>query len=125
MSKQHPTDFIHGLLSSHVYTNSKEGDIVQFAPNTNKTSDKYYSANYNTLLTDWHVHKTYGDTNQLITYGVLYVNDVLKQAVLAYRGVDVMPLLRVSMGLLKLPVKCLIKKSVVNSRVFTFQLKML
>jgi len=27
--KQHPTDFIYGLLSSHVYTDSREGTLVQ------------------------------------------------------------------------------------------------
>jgi hypothetical protein len=29
--KHHPNDFIHGLLSSHVYIDSKNGDMVNFA----------------------------------------------------------------------------------------------
>lgn len=111
MSKQHPTDFIHGLLSSHVYTNSQEGDIVQFAPNANKTGGKYDSADYNALLTDWRVHKTYGDTTKPANYyGVLYVNDTDKQAVLAYRGVDVIGSLKGKHGSLKAACKMLNKK---------------
>jgi len=111
MSKQHPTDFIHGLLSSHVYKVCKEGDIVKFAPNANKTSGKYDSADCNALLTDWSEHKTYGDTTKPANYcGVLYVNDVLKQAVLAYRGVDVIGSLEGKHGSLKAACKMLNKE---------------
>ncbi|MDR0329725.1 MAG: hypothetical protein LBH99_03575 [Rickettsia sp.] len=111
MSKQHPTDFIHGLLSSHVYTNSKEGEIVRFSTSANKTSTKYDSADYNALLTDWHVHRIYGDTTKPINYyGVLYVNDSAKQAVLAYRGVDVIASLKGKHGSLKAACKMLNKE---------------
>ncbi|WP_342269633.1 hypothetical protein [Rickettsia endosymbiont of Orchestes rusci] len=27
---QHPNDFVHGLLSSHAYVNSENGDAVKF-----------------------------------------------------------------------------------------------
>ncbi|MCC8398611.1 MAG: hypothetical protein LN569_04930 [Rickettsia endosymbiont of Labidopullus appendiculatus] len=99
--KQHPTDFIHGLLSSHVYTDSKERDIVQFIADINNADHQYNNSQYNELLKDWRVQKIYSNPVADNYYGVLYVNDTAKQAVLAHRGTDIIASLKGQNGSLK------------------------
>ncbi|MCC8372204.1 MAG: tetratricopeptide repeat protein [Rickettsia endosymbiont of Pseudomimeciton antennatum] len=75
----HPSDFIHGLLSSHSYQNSKSGDKVEF-PNNNPNTK------YNQYLTNWQVNQVFDCPEFGKYYAVLYVNRQDHQLVLAHRG---------------------------------------
>jgi len=99
--KQHPTDFIHGLLSSHVYTDSREGTLVQFTANASSAVLQFDNSQYNEILKDWHVDKIYNKPESDNYYSVLYVNDTTGQAVLAHRGTDIMGSLKGQHGSLK------------------------
>ncbi len=79
--KQHPSDFIHGLLSAHVYENNisfSEGAIAQFR-------EQKQNERYNEYLQGWKIHKVFWDENSGY-YGTIYVNEEKKQVVLAHRG---------------------------------------
>jgi len=78
--KQHPTDFIYGLLSSHVYTDSREGTLVQFTANASSAVLQFDNSQYNEILKDWHVDKIYNKLESDNYYSVLYVNDTTGQA---------------------------------------------
>src|SRR5688500_18830427 len=78
--KHHPSDFIHALLSSHVYINSTSGARVEFEP----TTDKGYK--YNQYLTKWKVQKVYDKPEAGRYYAASYTNDEDYQLVLAHRG---------------------------------------
>ena len=80
--KFHPTSFIHGLLSSHVYNNFKVGDGVTF-PNV----EHQYR---NEFLKNWKVAKLFEDSTSGY-YGAIYVNHADHQIVLAHRGTLMCP----------------------------------
>jgi tetratricopeptide (TPR) repeat protein len=75
----HPTDYIHGLLSSHSYKDVEQGQVAQFGQ-----EKKDYELR-NEYLKNWRVEKVIFDNNSGY-YGVIYVNDKDKQVVLAHRG---------------------------------------
>lgn len=77
--KSHPSDFIHGLLSAHVYKNSIKGQRVEFE----KENINYI---HNSFLRNWKVHEVYNYPEAGGYYGVSYINDHKKQIVLAHRG---------------------------------------
>ena len=85
--KSHPTDFVHGLLSSHSYQNSIEGNKVEFT--VNSKGIPHVNAKYNQHLSDWRVEKVFQPENSDDYYSVLYVNDKTHHAVLAHRGTDI------------------------------------
>ncbi|WP_342169818.1 tetratricopeptide repeat protein [Rickettsia endosymbiont of Seladonia tumulorum] len=74
--KQHPSDFIHGLLSLHSYIDSKTQEKV--------TLEK---AKYNQYLEDWKIFKIFSESKIGRYYAVAYVNDKTKQIVFAHRGI--------------------------------------
>ncbi len=74
--RHHPNDFVHILLSKHVYKNSQKGDRVQVDPNIDKH------------LKNWKVKAIYDDTNSSGYYAVIYKNDKTHQIVLAIRGTE-------------------------------------
>jgi tetratricopeptide (TPR) repeat protein len=77
--KRYASDFIHGLLAAHVYTNVVENENVSFS----EEDEKYQ---YNRYLEHWKVYKVYNYMGAGGYYGVLYVNDKDKQLLLAHRG---------------------------------------
>jgi tetratricopeptide (TPR) repeat protein len=77
--KRYPSDFIHGLLSSHVYQNTQVNEKVTF-PKPNQ---------YDQYLTHWTVNSVH-DLPQLGKYyAVSYKNEQTRQLVLAHRGTTV------------------------------------
>lgn len=74
--RQHPDDFIHILLSKHVYKDSQIGDHVQLGPQ------------FDVYLANWKVKKIYDDTNTSGYYAVIYKNKNDHQVVLAIRGTE-------------------------------------
>ncbi len=74
--RYHPSDYVHALLSKHVYRDSKQGDIVVLDTNVDEH------------LKNWRVEKVYDDTPQSGYYGVIYKNDKTHQVVLAVRGTE-------------------------------------
>ncbi|XP_065676223.1 uncharacterized protein LOC136092286 [Hydra vulgaris] len=99
--RQHPNDFVHGLLCLHVHQDSKEGDIVQFTPKNEKVDDQFDGADYNDQLKYWTTYKKYSYESSDNVNSILYVNNTAKQAVLAYCGVDVVESLKSWDGNLK------------------------
>jgi tetratricopeptide (TPR) repeat protein len=85
--KSHPTDFIHGLLSSHSYQNSTEGNKVEFI--VDSKGAPHVNVKYNEYLEDWRVERVFRPENADDYYSVLYVNDKTHHAVLAHRGTDI------------------------------------
>lgn len=77
----YPTDFVHGLLSSHCYCKAVEGTEVIFK---DKNKEKY-----NQYLTGWKVYKVFNPEDKSDYYGVLYIHEEVKQLVLAHRGTDI------------------------------------
>jgi|GEM_PF-6037247 len=74
--KHYPSDFIHGLFSSHAYINSNAEEKVVFE-----------NSKYNQYLEDWKTFKIFNEPKIGRYYAVAYVNDKTKQLVLAYRGI--------------------------------------
>ena len=86
----HATDFVHGLLSMHVYQDSKEGDgvilqnpVSKFTKKTKFTSEEENL--WNQQLKGWKVQQVH-NKNDSGYYGVLYKNKDTHQLVLAHRG---------------------------------------
>ncbi len=77
--RRHPSDFIHGLLSAHVYLNATKGAKVEFE----ESHDNYI---HNQHLCHWKVHEVYDYPEAEGYYGVAYINEQTKQIVLAHRG---------------------------------------
>lgn len=81
-----PSDFVHGLLSSHAYRNSQQWQDAIF-------EDAHKNAKYNPSLKNWRILKIYNketlkeDVGDY--YSVLYVNDEDGHLVLAHRGTDI------------------------------------
>jgi len=77
----HPTDFIHGLFSSHIYQDVSSGEKVQF-------SEQSSGYQYNEYLTNWTVQHSYDNYYQNYSgyYGASYVNEQDGHVVLAHRG---------------------------------------
>lgn len=75
---QHPSDFIHGLLSSHVYEDSTQNTLVKF-------KEKEKDDKYGKHLEGWTIYDIVSDGNRGY-YGAIYVNNTNKQIVLAHRG---------------------------------------
>lgn len=74
--KHHPNDFIHGLLSSHAYIDSKIHEKVAFE-----------KVKYNQYLEDWKIFKIFNEPEIGRYYSVAYINEKTKQLVLAHRGI--------------------------------------
>jgi hypothetical protein len=85
--KSHPTDFVHGLLSSHSYQNVIEGNKVEFT--VDSKGAPHVNVKYNQYLENWRVEKVWQPLNADDYYSVLYVNDKTHHAVLAHRGTDI------------------------------------
>jgi hypothetical protein len=85
--KSHPSDFVHGLLSSHSYETSKVDDKVEFTADSKGIT--HINAKYNQYLEDWRVEKVFQPKNADDYYSVLYVNNKTHHAVLAHRGTDI------------------------------------
>ena len=78
--RSHPNDFVHGLLSSHVYYDVNAGDKVAF-------SDKHHNYKHNTYLDGWMVQKPYDNMKDYGGYyGASYIKDDEGYLVLAHRG---------------------------------------
>lgn len=77
--RRYPSDFIHGLLAAHVYTNAIENEDVYFPKD-----DKNHI--YNEYLENWKVYKIYNYKDAGDYYGIVYINNRDKQLVLAHRG---------------------------------------
>ena len=75
--KYHPTDFVHGLLSKHVYQDSGPGEKVIIEGNP-EWKDK--------LKSDWKVYDVVNEFEKCGYYGVIYINESKKQLVIAHRG---------------------------------------
>lgn len=75
----YPSDFIHGLLSAHAYTDAIEGEIVQF--DIDNINNKY-----NQYLQNWSIFKIYHYPSLGGYYGVTYLNKSTNQVILAHRG---------------------------------------
>lgn len=74
--RDHPNDYVHGLLSKHAYKDSKEGDLIILEGILEKP------------LENWKVAKIYDDNEKSGYYGVIYQNDKTHQLILANRGTD-------------------------------------
>ena len=74
--RYHPIDYVHALLSKHVYKNSSQGSPV--------TLDSSIDGH----LENWVVEKVYDYTSTSGYYGVIYKNDKTHQIVLAVRGTN-------------------------------------
>ncbi len=85
--KSHPTDFVHGLLSSHAYKTSEVGAKVEFT--IDSKGAPHVNAKYNPYLEDWRVEKVFQPEKADDYYSVLYINDKTHHAVLAHRGTDI------------------------------------
>ncbi len=70
-----PTDYIYGLLSAHVYTDSQEGEKIEFK---NKSLGEH--------LQGWEIYKVYNYTDRNSYYSAIYINRKTRQLVLAHRG---------------------------------------
>ncbi len=83
--QRYPSDFVHGLLSSHAYKDYTVNDIgisVEFAPQDNNYK-------YNQYLTKWRINNVYDKTGKPDSgryYSASYNNDEDGQLVLAHRG---------------------------------------
>lgn len=71
-----PTDYVFGLLSTHVYMDVEEGSSVTI------------DASVDGYLKNWKVWKVYNDTKGSGYYGVIYKNEETHQFVLAHRGTE-------------------------------------
>ncbi len=85
--KHHPTDFVHGLLSSHSYQTSKIDDKVEFT--VDSESKEHVNVKYNHHLENWRVEQVFQPDESDDHYSVLYFNDKDHHAVLAHRGTDI------------------------------------
>jgi tetratricopeptide (TPR) repeat protein len=78
--QSHPNDFVHGLLSSHVYHDVKTGETVKF-------DAKHHNAKHNNHLDGWKVQKSY---DHMQNWGGYYSASYIKAddgyLVLAHRG---------------------------------------
>ncbi len=72
--RDHPNDYIHGLLSKHVYNDVDEDMCVLLG------------SEFDSYLKDWRVAKIFDDTTNSGYYGAIYINDKIHQLVLANRG---------------------------------------
>lgn len=77
--RRYPNDFIHALLSSHVYKDTKVGSVVEF-------DSKERNSKLNQYLAGWKVYKIYAYPDYGGYYAVVYINNEQKQLVLAHRG---------------------------------------
>ena len=81
---RHPTDFIHALLSAHVYKNRVENTIAVF---DNQDENNVY----NKYLKDWQVYRVYYYPEEGQYYAIVYINKKSGQLVLAHRGTKIKP----------------------------------
>jgi tetratricopeptide (TPR) repeat protein len=80
-NKRYPSDFIHGLLSSHVYQDAQVNEKVTF----NKPECQHYKQ----YVKQWTVKSVYDLPQFGKYYAVSYTNDQTRQLVLAHRGTTV------------------------------------
>lgn len=81
---RYPSDFIHALLSAHVYKNHEENTEVRF-------DDQDQNSVYNEYLHDWLVYKVHYHPEAGKYYAITYINKRSGQLVLAHRGTIVLP----------------------------------
>lgn len=82
--RRFPSDFIHGLLSLHVYeTNMHDRENVLF-------KDQYGTkiVDYQKKLNDWKIEEKFNDLKSSGFYAVLYIKEETKQFILAFKGTD-------------------------------------
>jgi trehalose utilization protein len=76
--KRYPSDFIHGLLSSHVYQDAQLNENITF----NKPECQHYKR----YVKQWTVKSVYDLPQFGKYYAVSYINEQTRQLVLAHRG---------------------------------------
>jgi tetratricopeptide (TPR) repeat protein len=76
--KHYPNDFVHGLLSLHVYQEARVNEKVTFQKPEYQHYDQY--------LTQWTIHSVHDLPKLGKYYAVSYTNDQARQLVLAHRG---------------------------------------
>jgi hypothetical protein len=79
--QRYPSDFVHGLLSLHVYQNAQPKTTVTFIDPEHKHYEQY--------LTQWRVNSVHDLPEFGRYYAVSYNNDQARQLVLAHRGTTV------------------------------------
>ncbi|OJW72063.1 MAG: hypothetical protein BGO68_00800 [Candidatus Amoebophilus sp. 36-38] len=75
----HPSDYVHGLLSNHVYEESKIGDKIDLRNLAQKLGHELPTS-------IWKIEQVQDDTKESGFYSALYVNETTHQAVLAFQG---------------------------------------
>jgi hypothetical protein len=78
----HPSDYIHGLLSNHVYSNPQQGQEVDLQVFSQELGHELPSS----INTNWKVIQVKDDSDTTGYYSALYVNQTTHQAVLAFQG---------------------------------------
>jgi KaiC/GvpD/RAD55 family RecA-like ATPase len=98
--RHHPSDYVHGLLASHVYKDPKEGeevDLNAYCDEENERLRKQLSVSIlpeekelkklpDFISRKWKVVNATNDINQSGYYSALYVNEATHQAVLTFQG---------------------------------------
>jgi hypothetical protein len=79
--QRYPSDFVHGLLSLHVYQNAQPKTTVTFL-----NADYQH---YNQYLSQWRINSVHDLPECGRYYAVSYNNDEARQLVLAHRGTTV------------------------------------
>ena len=80
--KYHPSDYVHGLLASHVYTNPRQGDPIDLQAFSLQWS-KTLPTN---RLHIWKIAQVEDGTDDTGYYSALYVDEATNQAVLSFQG---------------------------------------
>ncbi|CAF0892284.1 unnamed protein product [Brachionus calyciflorus] len=86
--RRYASDYVHALLSKHVYyiTQFKRNEQVSF--NNIKGIDSIECENRNRILKDWSIEEIYSDASLDSYGGALYINKRRRQVVLASKGTD-------------------------------------
>jgi len=78
----HPSDYIHGLLAYHIYTNPKAGQRIDLSVLSQEISHQLSTS----IHTSWEIVQVKDDSRKTGYYSALYVNKNMHQAVLAFQG---------------------------------------
>jgi len=81
----YPSDYVHGLLAYHVYTNPKLGQKIDLTVVSKEIGHKL-PAN---IHTSWKVVQVKDDSKHTGYYSALYINEITHQAILAFQGTKV------------------------------------
>ena len=86
----YPSDYVHGLLAQHIYSDPKEGEEVNFKDLCQKLAEK---SNQELIIEPpkevspgWKVKQVKDDTKDSGFFSALYVNESTHQAVLSFQG---------------------------------------